>query len=102
MSRPRAGHAWSWRYKPSGESVALLMLNDGRWVGTGTAKGWHRCDRCRRPEQTPYTAPDGRSVCNICYWYHCIPVEEFWARKDEYLFPYTIGARAIEPVEPQP
>lgn len=71
---------------------------------SGEAVGWRRCDRCRRPEQFPHRAPDGRIVCNICYYYKCLgSADVFWSRDKDYLFPYSIGRRGMRftrPIKP--
>lgn len=87
MSRPRAGHGWA--------AGNLIATADGEWVHSSVARDWRRCERCRRPEQYPQSAPDGRVVCIHCYYYHCLPVGEFWLHKGRYLFPYNIGRRGI-------
>lgn len=41
--------------------------------------------------------PEDSGLCVICFYYHSLPggATEFWKRKNEYLFPYNIGARLM-------
>lgn len=92
--RPRAGHART-AISRRGKCIWLMLLSDGRWVPTGTARGWPRCSRCRRPtERGELAACDGMcSTC--CYYMGEMTVEEFWERHEsgEYYAPYNISGR---------
>lgn len=69
-----------------------MQKADGRWTTTGEACNWPRCLRCRRPvEESPF----GSGLCDICYFYKTISVEEFWRlhNEDYPLAPYNIGRR---------
>jgi len=96
VGRPRAGNGLT--FVQRGERlIPLLATVDGDWITTGEAVGWTRCARCRKPEEKPRRAPDGRLLCLICYYYKALPHTEFWQHKDEYLFPYNIGRRMTLP-----
>ncbi len=98
MGRRRAGHGYSWSRRGE-RSIPIIGTADGGWITTGEAQGWTRCQRCRKPEQSPQTALDGRTVCVTCYYYECLPKGEFWTRERDYLFPYNIGRRGKSPPE---
>jgi hypothetical protein len=86
MGRPRVGHGWT-----SARGKSYFANDDGQWVPTGVACGWKRCVRCRRPIQREF----GAGMCNTCYYYKTLTVEEFWGLKNEFYFPYNIGARML-------
>lgn len=73
--------------------VEIRTNNDGHWITTGMQRGWARCQRCRSLEEHPQAAPDGRALCVDCYYFHTMKADAFWARDEDYLFPYNIGQR---------
>src|SRR5262245_29265845 len=89
--RPRAGHGWT-GFMRGNKFISLIATCDGRWVTTGEAASWPRCSRCRKPEDQ---IPAESGLCVHCYYYKSPErdVNWFWAHKEDYLFPYSIGSR---------
>ena len=95
MGRPRAGHSWSWMLVgPTKRDVPIMTNDAGKWITTGHAQGWPRCNRCRKPMEA---APFDSGMCPICYFYKSgrITVDGFWRLHNAgyWLAPYNIGAR---------
>lgn len=90
MGRPRAGHGWTGFFR-KGRFIALMTNDKGEWITTGSARGWPRCTRCRRPyEHDPFDS----KMCTTCYFYKSgLPIKDFWRLHDEGhpLAPYNIG-----------
>lgn len=67
----------------------MIRRANGELVTTYAARGWPRCQCCRKPyEANDLTAHN----CPSCHFSKVIPPEEFWSWKDHPLFPYNIGA----------
>lgn len=93
MGRPRAGHGWTW-FERGGRTIKIIGDCHGRWVTTGEAQNWPRCKRCRKPE---HIMPEDSGLCTTCFYYKSgRGADWFWSRKNDYLFPYNIGKRAME------
>jgi len=60
MSRPKAGTAWRAKFNRDGKAVWELRNDGGEWVPSGSACGWPRCQRCRRPHDS------GSALCPQC------------------------------------
>jgi hypothetical protein len=94
--RPRAGNAWTAVFR-NGRLIPLIFSDSGKWITTGEAKGWRRCSRCRKPyELDPFES----GVCSTCYFHKMIPAGTFWSYDKHPLFPYNIGDRFRESLEP--
>jgi hypothetical protein len=94
MGRPRAGNSWCW-INHNGRSIHLIQDEAGRWITTGHAKDWPRCNRCRRPHKL---SPFDSGLCDICYFYSTISTDEFWRLHNAgyALAPYNIGRACME------
>ncbi len=98
MSRPRAGHSWTW----DDRGHSIFQRSNGEWVPTEFAQGWPRCSRCRGPSED-MGAGVGPKLCVTCYFYHCLSVAEFWRLHEAgyRLAPYNIGRRCMAAPPPR-
>src|SRR6185369_1030546 len=95
MTRPKAGHGWTIRYRKGKQPIHFIFSPVSGWITSGEAQGWRRCPRCRKPfEVDPFES----GLCIHCYFYKSsLPVSEFWRiHESGYPYaPYNIGRRFL-------